>query len=50
VRHENPSFEWGFGEYEGESGDVVEMETSRTSSAFLVSREGGPTTKGRMMK
>jgi hypothetical protein len=45
VCHENPSFERRFGEDEGESGDVVEMETSRTSSVFLLSREGGPRTK-----
>jgi hypothetical protein len=38
VGHENPAFERGLGEDEGESGDVVEMETDRTSSAFLVSR------------
>jgi hypothetical protein len=35
VGHEDPAFEGSFGEDEGEGGDVVEMETDRTSSAFL---------------
>jgi hypothetical protein len=35
VGHEDPAFEGSLGEDEGKGGDVVEMETDRTSSAFL---------------
>jgi hypothetical protein len=49
VGHENPAFERGLGKYKGESGDVIEMETGRTSSAFLLSRPG-TRTKGRTIR